>query len=153
MKTTLFTQIYALRAGRVLLLKEEEGPNQGLWNAPGGKVDSGESPYEGALRVLREESGLLANTLFLRGILTYIFQETSDTSIHFIYASNDLSGELSPKDRRGAVSWQHLHRVFDLPMPESDKKYFPSVINLNLPIYQSKLILDSGGKVTEIVEY
>lgn len=49
---------YAVREGRVLLIKHKK---LGLWLAPGGHIDEGETPDEAALRELREETGLEAD--------------------------------------------------------------------------------------------
>jgi 8-oxo-dGTP pyrophosphatase MutT (NUDIX family) len=46
---------YAVRGGKVLLLKHKK---LGLWLAPGGHIDEGETPDEAALRELKEEAGL-----------------------------------------------------------------------------------------------
>jgi 8-oxo-dGTP diphosphatase len=50
--------VYAERDGRILLLRRAIGALSGQWYLPGGAVEAGESPEEGARRELREESGL-----------------------------------------------------------------------------------------------
>jgi len=54
---------YAVRDGRVLLIKHKK---LGLWLAPGGHIDEGETPDEAALRELREETGLEADFVVAR---------------------------------------------------------------------------------------
>ncbi|MDE2143958.1 MAG: NUDIX domain-containing protein, partial [Elusimicrobia bacterium] len=49
---------YAVREGKVLLIKHKK---LGLWLAPGGHIDEGETPDEAALRELKEETGLEAD--------------------------------------------------------------------------------------------
>jgi 8-oxo-dGTP pyrophosphatase MutT (NUDIX family) len=46
---------YVVRGGKTLLLKHKK---LGLWLAPGGHIDEGETPDEAALRELKEETGL-----------------------------------------------------------------------------------------------
>jgi 8-oxo-dGTP diphosphatase len=55
----LSTVVYAERDGEILLLQRAEGSAlAGQWFLPGGAVDAGELPEDGARRELREESGL-----------------------------------------------------------------------------------------------
>ncbi len=51
--------VYAERDGRIVLLKRSEGSAlAGQWFLPGGMVEAGERPEDGARRELLEESGL-----------------------------------------------------------------------------------------------
>lgn len=55
----LSTVVYAERDGQILLLQRGEGSAMaGQWFLPGGMVEPGELPEDGARRELREESGL-----------------------------------------------------------------------------------------------
>jgi len=46
-------------AGAVLIAKRPEGrPLAGLWEFPGGKIETGEEPEEGLVRELKEELGI-----------------------------------------------------------------------------------------------
>jgi len=49
--------------GRFLLIQRAKRPNQGLWSPIGGKLEMalGESPFECAIREIREEAGLEAS--------------------------------------------------------------------------------------------
>jgi 8-oxo-dGTP pyrophosphatase MutT (NUDIX family) len=153
MDIILKSLVYPLEAGRVLLLHRSKDPFSGLWAAPGGKVDVGESPYEAGLRELREETGYQTEKLILRGIVTIVSQETGETTVHFLYACNEYSGELIPETEEGRASWQHLHRVFDLPMPETYHRLLTYAINLTLPLVQARIVADVEGRVMEIKEF
>ena len=65
---------------RVLLMRRAQEPNLGLWSPCGGKVNlnEGESPYEGAAREAREETGLTVDParLHLTGLITAHEQRT-----------------------------------------------------------------------------
>lgn len=55
----LSTVVYAERGDEILLLQRAEGSAMaGQWFLPGGMVEPGELPEDGARRELREESGL-----------------------------------------------------------------------------------------------
>jgi len=64
--------VYARRRGSVLLLCRSHYPYCGLWTAPGGKLLRAESPAECAMRELREEVGLTARSVRLRGLVTEV---------------------------------------------------------------------------------
>jgi 8-oxo-dGTP diphosphatase len=45
--------------GRLLLVKRANPPAQGKWSLPGGRQEAGESPEQGVVREVREETGLV----------------------------------------------------------------------------------------------
>ncbi len=55
-------------AGQVLLVKRGVEPKIGMWCLPGGFMELDESPESGALRELREETGLIGRQLHLLGV-------------------------------------------------------------------------------------
>lgn len=69
MRPKLATLVYCVRDGRVLLLRRAKEPCRGMWTAPGGKVEPGESPAACAARELYEETGLRARRSELKGII------------------------------------------------------------------------------------
>ena len=46
--------------------RHENAIRGGLWEFPGGKVDSGELPLDAAVRELREETGLASNAFDMK---------------------------------------------------------------------------------------
>jgi 8-oxo-dGTP diphosphatase len=52
------TVVYAERGDQILLLKRALGFLSGQWFLPGGALDAGEAPVDGARRELKEEAGL-----------------------------------------------------------------------------------------------
>jgi 8-oxo-dGTP diphosphatase len=62
--------IHDAETHHVLLLKRDRPPNAGLWTAPGGKMELGESPIECCLREIKEETHLTLQDPQLRAIVT-----------------------------------------------------------------------------------
>jgi ADP-ribose pyrophosphatase YjhB (NUDIX family) len=62
-------------AGRILLCRISFPPRAaGLWTLPGGGLDFGEDPAEGAMRELAEETGLEGRIVALEGVSSRNFE-------------------------------------------------------------------------------
>lgn len=57
-------------SGRLLLQQRAMEPSRGLWTFPGGFLEIGETPEEGAVREAKEEVGLDVSVRSLQGIYT-----------------------------------------------------------------------------------
>jgi len=58
---------------RILLVKASRGFTKGMWNIPGGFVTYAESPEEGMVREMEEETGLVVRLEKLLGVFTQKF--------------------------------------------------------------------------------
>ena len=61
------------RSERILLIEKKRGLGAGKVNAPGGRIEPGESPIEAALRELDEELGVRAAGVVEMGELSFHF--------------------------------------------------------------------------------
>ena len=153
MTLLLYTQVHCLRAGQVLLMKRHKEPNLGLWVAPGGKIQAHESPYESAARELYEEAGLIVSEMHLRGIVSAIAPSITQSSIHFLYAVTDFTGQLVADEREGALCWWSVTETGQLPMPHANALFLPYVIDSARPFYQAKYVCDADWNIVQVVEY
>ncbi|MFW5684712.1 MAG: 8-oxo-dGTP diphosphatase [Spirochaetota bacterium] len=64
---------FARRDGEVLLIHKKRGLGAGKINGPGGRIESGESPEEAAIRETREEVGLELDELVESAALDFAF--------------------------------------------------------------------------------
>jgi ADP-ribose pyrophosphatase YjhB (NUDIX family) len=82
---------------RLLLVKRSVDPKKGFWCLPGGFMELGETPEQGALRELKEETGLSGQIQMLLGV-TSNTSEQYHTVLMVGYLIKDYSGSLEPGD-------------------------------------------------------
>jgi len=80
---------------RILLVLRNEEPKKGWWCLPGGFLELGEGPEEGALRELKEETGLSGRIEELLG-LTANHSMRYDTVLMIGYLVRQTMGSLRP---------------------------------------------------------
>jgi len=103
---------------RVLLLLRRNPPNQGKYNAPGGKIEPGEDPYDACLREVHEETGLRLAEAHLRAVLTVISRTANAQWLLFAFTAERPSGDPDPAATdEGALRWVPLEDVASLPIP------------------------------------
>ena len=106
--------------GRVLLAQRPAGKSMaGLWEFPGGKVDTGETPEAALIRELAEELGLDVTASCLA---PFTFASHSYPDFHLLmplYVCRKWSG--IPAAREGQrLAWVWPARLADYPMPPAD---------------------------------
>jgi 8-oxo-dGTP diphosphatase len=137
---------------RVLMLHRNKEPNKGLWVAPGGKVELHEAPLECAIRELREETGLTAHSMQLRGLVTEVFPRGDYQWLLFIYVTDDARGELMPCNE-GHLAWVDLSAVPLLPIPQADAIFFPKIIDDHGSLYQARYTYDADLRLVHVEEF
>jgi A/G-specific adenine glycosylase len=107
--------------GRVLITRRKlEGLLGGLWEFPGGRIESGESPQEACIREIREEVGL---NVQVDSFLTRIRHAYTHFKIVMdVYCCHVNSGRIKlngPTDYR----WVNLADLSDYPLPKANHKF------------------------------
>lgn len=91
---------------QVLLVKRNVPPKIGQWCLPGGFIELGESPDQGAIRELKEETGMTGTIEKLIGVCT-----TPSTQYHSVlmvgYSIVNVAGQIKPGDDASEVRWFH----------------------------------------------
>ena len=87
------TLIFYLKHNRVLLIRKKRGLGQGKINAPGGRLEQGETSMSAALRECQEDVGLTPENPTFIG--DHRFQFSDGYSMHvFVYRCESATGEL-----------------------------------------------------------
>lgn len=120
--------------GRILIAKRPQAAHQGgLWEFPGGKVDTGESEPQALVRELEEELGIVATTF---QPLIRIRHDYPDKSVElsvwtvdgFLHAEA-VQGELGREGQR--IAWVSPESLNDYEFPAANR---PIIAAARLPV-------------------
>jgi 8-oxo-dGTP diphosphatase len=115
--------VYKKQDGQIFVLliqplSRNFGPAEGHWSFPKGKVDTGESEDQSAVREVREEAGVSAK--IVTDLKSVKFFRNYDQTLKFVhyYLMEYVSGDPADHDKEVAqAAW------FDLDEAESKLKY------------------------------
>jgi len=110
---------------RVLLAQRPEGRKMaGLWEFPGGKIETGESPETALIRELEEELSITVPRPCLAP-LTFASHAYDDFHLLMpLYICRKWEGEAVCREH-AALKWVRAARLRDYPMPAADLPLIP----------------------------
>ncbi len=118
--------VFVRRDDQVLLIRKKRGFGAGKVNAPGGKIDEGESPLEAAVREAHEEAGIVVLNAEPRGEL--FFQFTDGLSIHCtVFLAKGCRGR-ARETEEAAPFWRRIGAIPYEEMWEDDRHWLPGML-------------------------
>jgi 8-oxo-dGTP diphosphatase len=147
------TMCFIRHNGQTLMLQKQSGVLQGKWITIGGRIEPGETPDDCIRREAKEEAGLELQELSLRGIMTFVAEDSdgiSKTSYAFVYECRAFTGELicSPE---GEVSWVADSELHSLDIPK--KEQILPLIYHNTALFSAKYTSFDGVLKAAAVDY
>jgi len=90
------TLLFITRGREVLLIHKKTGLGAGKINAPGGKIEKGESAEQAAIREVREEVKVAVDSPIEMGILRFQFVDSECLALHCtVFCSSQFQGNPS----------------------------------------------------------
>ena len=106
--------------GRVLIAQRPGGKSMaGLWEFPGGKIESGEQPEQTLIRELKEELGIIVSEACLAPLT---FASHSYPDFHLLmplYVCRRWDGTVAAREGQ-QLAWVKPNRLRDYEMPPAD---------------------------------
>ncbi|WP_136604890.1 8-oxo-dGTP diphosphatase [Paenibacillus dokdonensis] len=145
-EVALYTMCLVQDGDKVLLLNRPSKRGFPGYIGPGGKVDFPESLTEGAIREVREETGLIVHDLIYKGLDEFVDPSTNYRYMVFNYLAISFEGELLENPPEGELRWVPIQEATSLPMQDWFKRRFPLFFDEGtFEIYE---VYDMENKVT-----
>jgi 8-oxo-dGTP diphosphatase len=97
---------FVIRKGKVLLVRRGRQPYQGCWDIPGGFVAPDEHPAAGAVREVREETGLRIRITRLSGMYLDTYgAESTEHTLNIYYEAEVVDGTAEAASDAAEIGW------------------------------------------------
>ena len=137
---------YVLRDDAVLLLKRRRPRQVGLWSAPGGKMETGESPHDCCIREIGEETGLVIANPTLRAMVTVIDAAVPVHWLLFFFRATYEGGEVVTT-AEGELRWIRLVELDAYARPYPDTRHWEHILSAAPGLWQGKFVYDTPARL------
>lgn len=147
-----YTICFIKQGDRILLLNRNAPPNMGLWNGVGGKLDGDETPLDGVIREVREETGIQLRDPRFAGIVTWTSSHARYGGMYAFVAElpADYRYETPKNTSEGILEWKDLSWVLhpeNKGVVENIPFYLPKMLKDDR-IYEHQCLYDDQGNLT-----
>jgi 8-oxo-dGTP diphosphatase len=124
-KHKIYTMCMVQDGTKVLLMNRPNQKGFPGYIAPGGKVDFPESIVNGAIREVKEETGLIIKDIIYKGLVEFCEPNQGLRYMVFNYLATSFEGDLLDDPPEGELLWVEIEEAFKLPMQDWFKQRFP----------------------------
>lgn len=105
--------------GKIILIRRNNPPFEGMWALPGGFVDYGERVEDACVREAREETSLDVMILKLVGVYSDPKRDPRGHTCGIVYLCKKVDGELKASDDANDTRWFSLDELPKLAFDHS----------------------------------
>ena len=134
------TLMFVRMDGMVLLIRKLKGMGAGLINAPGGRVDPGETPEQGAIRETQEERRVTPLGVKEAGVLNFRFTNGYSLRCH-VFTASAYEGVPSPTPEAIPL-WMDERDMPYGQMWADDRLWYPLVLEGRR--FDGRFLFDDG---------
>ena len=146
------TLCYIEKDGAYLMMhrvKKKNDMNHDKWVGIGGKLESGESPYDCMRREIAEETGLVVDRPIYRGVITFV-SDLYGTEYMHLFTADEFDGEIKSDCDEGRLEWVKKEDVYNLPVWEGDKIFF-RLLETEEKFFSLKLVYEGDTLVEHVL--
>jgi 8-oxo-dGTP diphosphatase len=150
----LATLAYVLSpdGSRVLLMHRDKRPDDihfGKYVGLGGRVEPDEDVVSGVRREIREEAGIEACELTLRGTILWPgFGKGGQDWFGFVFRVDTFDGEAHSGNAEGTLEWVDVDKLATVPMWASDHEWLPMVFDADPRVFHGIMPYKHGEMVS-----
>lgn len=142
------TLLFVVRDGRILLIEKHRGLGKGKINAPGGRLEPGESPEAAAVREAEEEIRIRPTGIRPAGELRFQFVDGYSIHVH-VFRADGFTGEPEPTVEATPL-WADLDSIPYDRMWEDDAVWLPLL--LRRQPFSGRFVFDGELMLTNELE-
>lgn len=124
----VFTLVYVVRDGEILLGRKGRKLGKGFWNGFGGGVEEGESVLAAAIRETHEEVGITPLQLKKIGEIVFVYPDkplgANEHEVH-VFIASDFAGRVRQTSEMETPTWFSASEIPYAEMWPSDAAWLP----------------------------
>ena len=121
------TLVFVTDNARVLLMHKKRGLGAGKINAPGGRLEPGETPHAGAIREVQEELRVTPAALAKHGELSFQFLDGYSIFVH-VFRASEFSG-VPTETAEARPRWTPVDGIPYASMWQDDALWVPQLLS------------------------